>query len=105
MFQHTSARRCVAAFLLWITAAGPPGLAKIIYVDKAAPGDENGTHDGTTWEKAYLELRDVLPEGIPVAQPCDQVWVATGTYKPFDCTPPCSLFDRQFGNSGQPPIS
>ena len=47
---------------------------EIIYVDESATGN----NDGVSWTDAYLELTDALERAFP----CDQVWVAQGTYKP-----------------------
>lgn len=46
----------------------------IIYVDDSAPG----SNTGTSWFHAYRYLQDALS----VAQSTNQVWVASGTYKP-----------------------
>ena len=48
---------------------------KIIYVDKTAT---QGNNNGTSWTDAYVYLQSALK----VAFPCDQVWVAEGTYIP-----------------------
>jgi len=50
------------------------GYGEVIYVDVNAPDP----CDGSSWSKAFKYLQDALD----VAWPCDQVWVANGTYKP-----------------------
>lgn len=49
--------------------------ATVIYVNKNAQGQNNGT----TWLDAFTELRDALP----YAQYGDEVWVAQGIYTPY----------------------
>jgi len=46
----------------------------ILHVD----ADATGANDGSSWADAYNYLQDALSE----ADPCDQIWVAEGTYKP-----------------------
>ena len=50
---------------------------EVIYVDDDAPG---ATHDGSTWDYAYLYLQDALD--IANVEAGDEIWVAVGTYKP-----------------------
>jgi parallel beta-helix repeat protein/predicted outer membrane repeat protein len=54
--------------------SGPP----ILYVDQDAPG----LGDGSSWEDAYVDLRDAL-NGLPDDGSEWQVWVAEGTYTPL----------------------
>jgi len=46
-----------------------------IYVDISA---EEGNNNGSTWLDAYTSLQS----GLAKSWPCDQIWVAEGTYKP-----------------------
>ncbi len=52
---------------------------KVIYVNDDAPGP---THDGSTWDSAYLYLK----EALSVAVAGEEVWVAAGTYYPDEDT-------------------
>lgn len=56
-----------------IVETPPP--PKIIYVDDNAPGDENGVHDGNTWESAYLFLQDALKRA-ELDPSVTEIWVA-----------------------------
>jgi len=49
---------------------------QVIYVDFSAEGN----NDGSTWLDAYTTLQKALAESWP----CDEIWVAQGTYKPTD---------------------
>jgi hypothetical protein len=53
----------------------------IIYVDKDAVG---GLNNGMSWDNAYLDFNDALPEAEIYAQALGEceIWVAAGTYKP-----------------------
>lgn len=61
--------------------------ARIWLVDASAPPGNPHTGGGTgtppDWGQAYLGLQDALA----VAQSNDQIWVADGTYYPFDYQP------------------
>jgi len=48
----------------------------ILYVDDGAAG----ANDGTSWHDAYNFLQD----GLMMASPGDEIWVAQGVYKPDD---------------------
>ena len=61
---------------------------RILYVDVAAAG---ATHDGTTWETAYLDLQAALA-GAGAASAGDRVWVAEGRYTPGPAGSPGSTF-------------
>ena len=60
-----------------------PLYSQIIYVS------EDGTGDGSSWNQAAGDLRDVLLS----AQPGDEIWVASGTYRPDECSD-CDQEDR-----------
>ncbi len=62
----------LAAFILF--AAFIPVNAGTIFVHETATGANNGS----SWTDAYTNLQS----GLGVAIPGDEIWVATGTYKP-----------------------
>jgi hypothetical protein len=67
----------LAVTLALLAAGGRGALAEgsIIYVDADSTGEDL---DGTSWEKAF----QYLPEVLEVAESGDQIWVAEGTYRP-----------------------
>jgi len=60
------------------------GHTEVIYVDETVPDP----CDGSSWDKAFKKLQDALA----VALPCDEIWVADGTYKPVEGTDPSLTF-------------
>ncbi len=57
-----------------------------IYVDKDAT---SGYNNGTSWEDAYLDLRDAFTEAHSSGNEKNTIWVAAGTYKPvYDMNDP-----------------
>ena len=50
---------------------------EIIYVDKDAT---SGSETGVSWANAYLTIEEALGDAFP----CDEIWVAEGTYKPVE---------------------
>jgi len=63
--------------------------ASIIYVD----ADATGANDGSSWTDAYTDLQDALG----VASSGDEIWVATGTYKPTPTTERTVSFQLESG--------
>lgn len=61
---------------LIISSAIIPLQANVIYVNAAAAAAGNGT----SWANAFNSLDAAL--GVGVANPGDQIWIASGTYKP-----------------------
>lgn len=49
--------------------------ADVLFVDSGAPGP---VHDGSSWATAYTDLQAALAAAISN----DEIWVASGTYKP-----------------------
>ncbi|MBN1764675.1 MAG: right-handed parallel beta-helix repeat-containing protein [Sedimentisphaerales bacterium] len=64
--------KCIIISLLVLLACGNLICADIIYVKEGASGT------GSSWSNAYGDLQDTLE----AADPCDNIWVAAGTYKP-----------------------
>jgi len=64
----------VGKFTLQTPVCDCTGYGKIIYVDIDAT---EGNNDGSTWLDAYTSLQSALAESWP----CDEVWVAEGTYR------------------------
>ena len=58
----------------------------VIYVDQNASGANNGN----SWANAFNDLQD----GLAVAMPGDQIWVADATYLPVNCNP-CTPSDLE----------
>ena len=65
----------------FILAVNITSSAKTIYVKSSAPPSGSGT----SWSDAYDSLQDALD----TADPCDQIWVAAGTYIPTARIDPC----------------
>jgi len=66
------------ATLLTLTSLGARparAVGSVIYVNDNAPGTP---HDGTSWNNAYKNLQNALSAAVPG----DQIWVATGVYRP-----------------------
>lgn len=60
-----------------------PAPASIIYVDK----DATGNNDGTSWQDAYADLNVALSN----LNDNDEVWVAEGVYNPVNRTTPFTI--------------
>ncbi|PEN04737.1 hypothetical protein CRI93_14745, partial [Longimonas halophila] len=76
-------RACVLmGVVLCALLIGPPAAqaqsGNIIYVDAAAPGND----DGSSWTDAYTTLQDALAS----ATGTDEIWMAAGTYYPDEGT-------------------
>lgn len=65
----------IGAYELQVPPPPPRPIAKVIYVDDNAPGDENGVHDGNSWESAYLFLQDALMRAH-IDPEVNEIWVA-----------------------------
>ena len=75
----------VSRFTLQTPVCGCTGYTEVIYVDETVPDPCNGS----SWVKAFDKLQDALA----VALPCDQIWVAKGTYTPDIMSEPNMYFD------------
>ena len=73
----TTARLTALLFALTLVPEATPA---VFHVRETA----SGTNDGTSWSNAFVHLADALA----VAQPGDEVWVATGTYRPDQSSSP-----------------
>jgi hypothetical protein len=62
---------CILSQLFILSASAP---AAVIFVDSVAAGANNGS----SWADAYTDLQNALDD----ADPCDDIWVAQGTYYP-----------------------
>jgi hypothetical protein len=74
MADRTSPKILLIAPVLLLCIHCASATGDVIYVDD----DANLGGDGQTWETAYRHLQDALY----AADPCDEIWVAEGTYKP-----------------------
>jgi hypothetical protein len=63
--------------LFLLMAACLPATGKVIYVDDAATGANNGSN----WQNAYIYLQDALTDAQTAPKPVE-IRVAQGTYKP-----------------------
>jgi len=91
MFSSSSVLRAtaiLAVLLLSITLSLSPASAKTIYVNSSVPPSGSGT----SWSDAYDSLQDALD----TADPCDQIWVAAGTYIPTARIDPCDTRTATF---------
>jgi hypothetical protein len=75
--------------LFTLTTAPALASSHIIHVDQAA----TGTNDGSNWVDAYIDLQDALAS----ASAGDEIWVATGLYKPTDGSDRTASFQLKFG--------
>lgn len=64
------------SFVSVLRADLPPN---VVAVDAAAPGT---THDGLSWDGAYLYLQDALQHAADSGGTITEIWVAGGTYYP-----------------------
>lgn len=63
--------------------------AQVIYVNAAA----SGANTGASWTNAYISLQDALTNSLSG----NQLWVASGTYKPAPANYPDSCFNLKNG--------
>ncbi len=75
-------------FIFICLALAAPCFAKTIYVDD----DADGSNDGSSWANAYNLLQDGLDDAISG----DEIWVASGMYKPTMLVDPCDLRTATF---------
>ncbi|MEQ8705555.1 MAG: LamG-like jellyroll fold domain-containing protein, partial [Phaeodactylibacter sp.] len=69
----------------WVEGKNDCLVGSVLYVD----ADASGTNDGSSWANAFTDLQDALS----LAASCpnvEQIWVATGTYKPSAYPTPCT---------------
>ncbi|MEM6766642.1 MAG: choice-of-anchor Q domain-containing protein [Bacteroidota bacterium] len=72
--------------LTFIIGIGNSNAQEIIYVND----DANGANTGLSWDDAFTNLQDALAE----AENGDEIWVASGIYKPTKCNP-CNQQERE----------
>ncbi len=72
-FLHVGFSLALIGTLLWGTT-GRASASRILYVNAAASGANNGT----SWTNAYRDLQQALTNAVSG----DEIWVVGGTYKP-----------------------
>ena len=81
MKKRTNLGCFLLVFVFVLGIEGVTLAGEIIYVKAGA----TGANTGASWADAYVELED----GLSDADPCDEIWVAEGTYRPTALTDPC----------------